>query len=536
VLSRARVDALVRDLGFDKDFETSAKEGQNTAALAEAIRGAIEWETLPRVSSTDLFQCIKTFLIEEKQAGRLLSTSDDLHRASLRSGTAPIGTDDLRAEFDTCIRLVESQGLIRRLSFGNLILLQPELLDAYAAAMVHAAKDEPDGMGNIAEEDVRAGRFRMPEDERIKDRDQEKLLLIATIEDLLRHEIALREQADEGPYLIFPSQLTREHPDFPDPEGKAVLFGFEGPVLNVYATLAVRLSHSGVFEKAEMWKNAATYRARVGGMCGMFLREIEEGRGKLTLFFDTATSEETRFHFEEYIRIHLQRRALPESIHRRRIFVCPNPTCGESITDRQAKRRRELGYTTTSCPVCSTEISLLDREERLVGGRPSIVPEMNRAADARRERETAAFILQGKIATGGFDVFLCHNSADKPVVKEIGQQLRQRGILPWLDEWELRPGLPWQRLLENQIAQIKSAAVCIGDDGLGPWQQQELDAFLREFVRRGCPVIPVLLPEAPTEPQLPIFLKGNTWVDFRKRDSDPLGDLIWGITGERGSM
>ncbi len=39
-----------------------------------------------------------------------------------------------------------------------------------------------------------------------------------------------------------------------------------------------------------------------------------------------------------------------------------------------------------------------------------------------------------------FDVFLCHNSADKPAVKRIGEKLKQRGILPWLDEWELRPG------------------------------------------------------------------------------------------------
>ena len=173
--------------------------------------------------------------------------------------------DNLQAEFDTCIGLVESRGLIQRLSFGNFVLMQPELLDAYASAMLNAVRDEPDGMGSIAEEEARAGRFRMSEDVRIKDKAQESLLLIATVEDLLRHEIALREQEDEGPYLIFPSQLTRERPDLPDPEGKTVTFGFEGPVLNIYATLAVRLSHSGIFTKEEMWKNAIIYTARVSG-------------------------------------------------------------------------------------------------------------------------------------------------------------------------------------------------------------------------------------------------------------------------------
>jgi TIR domain-containing protein len=130
-----------------------------------------------------------------------------------------------------------------------------------------------------------------------------------------------------------------------------------------------------------------------------------------------------------------------------------------------------------------------------------------------------------------FDVFLCHSSADKPAVKDIGRRLKENGIKPWLDEWELRPGMPWQEALEKQIEHIKSAAVFVGRDALGPWQQRELRAFLREFVDRNCPVIPVLLPEAPAKPQLPSFLQDMTWVDFRKDNPDPMDQLIWGITG-----
>jgi hypothetical protein len=99
----------------------------------------------------------------------------------------------------------------------------------------------------------------------------------------------------------------------------------------------------------------------------------------------------------------------------------------------------------------------------------------------------------------------------------------------------LRPGLPWQRLLEQQIAHIKSAAVFVGEEGIGPWQRQELDAFLREFTRRSCPVIPVVLPNAPMQPDLPLFLKGMTWVDFRRQDPEPMKNLVWGVTGMRDS-
>jgi nucleotide-binding universal stress UspA family protein len=135
--------------------------------------------------------------------------------------------------------------------------------------------------------------------------------------------------------------------------------------------------------------------------------------------------------------------------------------------------------------------------------------------------------------TGKFDVFLCHNSEDKNAIKALGEQLIRAGLRPWLDEWELRPGLPWQQALEDQIEQIRSAAIFVGPSGIGPWQRRELDAYLREFVDRGCPVIPVILPGVLREPGLPPFLKGHIWVDFRERDPDPLDRLIWGITGKK---
>ena len=133
-------------------------------------------------------------------------------------------------------------------------------------------------------------------------------------------------------------------------------------------------------------------------------------------------------------------------------------------------------------------------------------------------------------------MFLCHNWADKASVRRIADRLEERGILPWLDERELPPGQPWQQMLEKQIARIRSAAVFVGAAGVGPWQEQELYGFLREFVSRRSPVIPVLLADAPDKPELPIFLKAMTWVDFRLSDPDPLERLIWGITGKRAAL
>ncbi len=532
-VGKARIDALVRELGFDGYLETSAKEGWKISELKQVVLGAIDWQSLPKVNSTELFQRMKEFLIEEKPAGRLLSTEDDLYRSFVLSGRAEDRGEVSRAEFETCVGRLESRDIIQRLSFGNLVLLQAELRDSYASAIVNAAKEEPDGMGYIEEDRVKEGRFPMPQTERIKNAEQEKLLLIATVEDLLRHEIALREQTDTGSVLVFPSQLTRENPDLPDPEGKAVTFVFDGPLLNIYSTLAVRLSHSGFFKKKDMWRNATTYTPKAGGTCGISLRQLEEGRGELTVFFDKKASKETRTQFEDYIHAHLTRRALPESIRRKRIIVCP--TCEAIVTERTASDRRGRGYDFLNCPVCDARVSLADSEEAAeAGASASVVYKMDMTADGRRTREAAVSIVEGKQETGDFDVFLCHNNADKLAIKEISDRLKQYGVLPWLDVEQLRPGVYWQEALEAQISNIKTAAVFVGKNSIGPWQDMELRAFLREFVKRGCMVIPVILEDSLSTPQLPSFLQGMMWVDFRKDVPNPMEQLLWGITGKRG--
>lgn len=263
----------------------------------------------------------------------------------------------------------------------------------------------------------------------------------------------------------------------------------------------------------------------------MFLRNIGEGSGELTLFFDKATGQETRFYFEAYIQAHLQSRVLPGSLSRQLILICP--TCEVLFTDEQVKVRRKLGFNWMRCSACDTKVSLPEIEKELASVPQKLVQAMDQAADTQRELEVATSIITGKSETDDFDVFLCHHGEDKAEVKNIGEQLKERGLLPWLDEWELQPGLPWQPLLEKQIEKIKSVAVFVGKSGMGPWQQRELYAFLSEFVNRSCPVIPVLLPGIPSEPQLPLFLKGMTWVDFRKPEPDPMERLIWGITGKK---
>ena len=55
-------------------------------------------------------------------------------------------------------------------------------------------------------------------------------------------------------------------------------------------------------------------------------------------------------------------------------------------------------------------------------------------------------------------------------MRQIAESLRDRGYKVWLDEWELVPGRPWQEAIEEIIASVRSSAVLVGKDGLGPWE------------------------------------------------------------------
>ena len=137
-----------------------------------------------------------------------------------------------------------------------------------------------------------------------------------------------------------------------------------------------------------------------------------------------------------------------------------------------------------------------------------------------------------------YEVFLSHSSVDKPRVEELARRLKQAGIEPFLDKWNLIPGQPWQEALEEAITQSAACAVIIGSGPFGPWHHEEMRAALEHRVsgsRGKFPVIPVLLPaaERPRDHDLPMFLKRMTWVDFQKGfdDEEAFHRLVCGVRG-----
>ena len=330
------------------------------------------------------------------------------------------------------------------------------------------------------------------------------------------------------PIIIFPSQSARQYPDLPEPDSRTAIFTFEGPVLNIYATLAVRLWNSKLFSRKDVYENA-TFFYETNAACRIYLRAVEEGKAELSVHFDETITDKTRRYVEEYVHAHLMRRASPGTMKRKRLFVCPD--CGTSISDTVVRKRISQQKYYVICPLCENRVSLSAEAPATASQsllRQAMVTKLDKEADTQRERQMAISVIQGKRLTGDYDIFFCHNDADKEIVKRIGEQLQNYSLLPWLDEWELTADQPRHPLIERQIMQSKVMGFFIGANGPGPWQEQELYMYMN--LKR--PVILVFLPDAPRSPRYPPILNAATWVDFRKTEPNPVEQLVQGITGQ----
>ncbi|HEY8283293.1 MAG TPA: TIR domain-containing protein, partial [Chloroflexota bacterium] len=139
--------------------------------------------------------------------------------------------------------------------------------------------------------------------------------------------------------------------------------------------------------------------------------------------------------------------------------------------------------------------------------------------------------------TAHFDVFLSHNSRDKPSVERLAAKLKHDGLEPWLDKWCLTPGGRWQDELVTGLHSSDTCAVFVGPNGLGDWVYEELGVALDRAAKdRKFRLFLVLLPGLP-EPfdptSLPPFLSTRTWVDLRPgiEDSRAYQHLINAIKG-----
>ncbi len=228
--------------------------------------------------------------------------------------------------------------------------------------------------------------------------------------------------------------------------------------------------------------------------------------------------------------LHYARGAGPRRLLVRATQLAAAATAAAILAMRWGRIWVDLAYPLAAIVLMTASLLVLERRRR----RPHRPLPQRGVGSALEHRPGTGGFSTEPMAADAFDSFLSHSSRDKAQVIILAEALKERQLRPWLDIWELEPGQPWQEALEEIIQTVRSSAVIVGPDGLGPWEIPEMRASLSEVVRRGLPVIPVLLPGAARDPQLPLFLTQFTWVDLRGGIDDfGIDRLVWGITGDR---
>lgn len=113
------------------------------------------------------------------------------------------------------------------------------------------------------------------------------------------------------------------------------------------------------------------------------------------------------------------------------------------------------------------------------------------------------------------DIFICHDSEDKPFVRELARTLKSYGIRVWFDEWELNVGDSLHQRIGQAIQKSSFMLVVLSrTSAKKPWVQREMTAGLaQELNRKNVYVIPALLNINPGE--LPPMLADKLAADFR---------------------
>ena len=390
VISEASVEKFRTERGFQAPLLlTSAKTGDGCQELKQAIVNAIDWDKLP--ITTDMYRHIKDEVLKLRDAGVILIRLADLNQRLELTLRQPFTL----AQLKTALGHLERPGMVRQVDFGDFILLRPEILSRYSAAVVRKVRSHPQELGCIREEDLLAGDLDYQDFQRLP-RGEEEIVLRILLEIFVSRAWCLRQSSEGDTILTFPRYFRRERPARPSQPNMLVSYQFDGPVDEIYSTLVVRLHHTLAFENTDLWQSAADFQTQTGAALGFTVSAAADGKSRLEIYFSPGVDLNSRVLFLRYVHEHLVKYA--RDVARERQYVCPSATCGRPFRDRdlieEALASKEPHV---FCPKCQTRIPLIDAiEERFeTTETKDSVRKMNEESDENIDNESRELILVG---------------------------------------------------------------------------------------------------------------------------------------------
>jgi WD40 repeat protein/DNA-directed RNA polymerase subunit RPC12/RpoP len=399
-VSDAKIKRFAREHGFTQWLATSAKTGLNCSdgknggapsRLKQLIVDCIPWDRLPWTSTPRLLAEMKEALMNMRDTAdiRMLRFSELAQRLKEALPGEQFGKSEVR----TAVTLLANHGLALPLKFGDLVLLQPELLNGYAGSIIRAARTHQDEIGCILESEIYSPNFDFTGVDRLP-RPDEELLLRAMVQTFLDHSLCIAEETAKGRELVFPSQYRREK-DLPHDPDVFVSYTFSGEWQTIWTTLVVRLWYSQEFEHRELWRNAAEFNSKGGSLLGLKIDNRQgEGQATISLFFDLQTPDELKVIFIEYVHQHLDRYGC--NVTRDRRYVCLN--CSTPVMDLNiVQRRLKSGKDFITCQNCDERVQLIDFIEQRLKSDPVArrILAMEQAATQQLDAQSLEQILIG---------------------------------------------------------------------------------------------------------------------------------------------
>ena len=392
-LGKGKLDLGCKQHGFADWLPTSAMSGENCSdtenggkpsKLKQLITGKSPWDKLPWTSTPRLLAELKNAVMAMRDESdiRLLRFSELAQRLEQALPGEKFAERDVR----TAVTLLANHGLARQLKFGDLVLLRPDLINGYAAAVIRAARAHTDEIGCVLEADIYRPNFNFSGVERLTHRPDEELLLRALVQTFLDHSLCIAEDTPHGRHLVFPSQYRREK-DIPHEPDIFVSYTFSGEWQTVWTTLVVRLWYSQEFAHRELWRNAVEFESARQQTLGLKITKTGDGAATISIYFDLKVPDELKVIFIEYVHRHLARYA--SEVTRNRRYVCPE--CGKPVKDIDAVRRRLAAKKDfITCQECDEKVPFVDFIEQRLKSDPVARRILAMDETATRELDTQA--------------------------------------------------------------------------------------------------------------------------------------------------
>jgi WD40 repeat protein len=123
-----------------------------------------------------------------------------------------------------------------------------------------------------------------------------------------------------------------------------------------------------------------------------------------------------------------------------------------------------------------------------------------------------------------YDVFLSHNSKDKPRVRRLAERLKRAGLRVWFDTWVIQTGDDIFLSIERGLEVSRTLVLCMSPATFGSdWVSLERSTVLfRDPTNARRRFVPLLLADC----EIPDTLRRYKYIDYRKAGATTFKELL----------